>query len=52
MMTCIHGQKWISKQEIMPAVVGKHEIDMMYKRKSFLISALPMSRTRSLYNAI
>ena len=28
------------------AVVGKHEIaDMMYKKKSFLISALPMSRT-------
>ena len=37
---------WISKQEIVPAVVGKHEIaDMMYKKKSFLISALPMSRT-------
>ena len=37
---------WISKQEIIPAIVDKHEIaNMMYKKKSFLISALPMNRT-------
>ena len=39
---------WISKQEIVPAVVGKHEIaDMMYKKKSFLISALRSFSDRS-----
>ena len=37
---------WISKQEVKPAVMDGHEIDdQMYKKKAFLISALPMSRT-------
>ena len=37
---------WISKQEVKPAVMDGHEIDdQMYRKKAFLISALPMSRT-------